>query len=283
MKRMNIMLLLVLVAAAALFSCYQLWIHNNLDTVGPVITIEEGILEVSVEDPDSMLMQGVRAEDARDGDVTADVMIESVYGINEHGETTVTYVAFDAAGNVTKAQRQIRYRDYHSPRFVLSGSLTYPYGRRFDLMENVGAIDVLEGDIRRRIHPTLISDTRSIDDEGVHQVKLQVTNSLGDTAQIVVPVEVYDPEWYNADVTLTEYLVYLEKGSRFDSRAYLKSFVVRGEPVDVSSEIPEEISVDINSKVRVNEPGLYEVSYVLSQTVDANTYTGMAKLIVIVE
>lgn len=283
MKRMNIMLLLVLVAAAALFGCYQLWIHNNLDTVGPVITIEEGILEVSVEDPDSMLMQGVRAEDARDGDVTADVMIESVYGINEHGETTVTYVAFDAAGNVTKAQRQIRYRDYHSPRFVLSGSLTYPYGRRFDLMENVGAIDVLEGDIRRRIHPTLISDTRSIDDEGVHQVKLQVTNSLGDTAQIVVPVEVYDPEWYNADVTLTEYLVYLEKGSRFDSRAYLKSFVVRGEPVDVSSEIPEEISVDINSKVRVNEPGLYEVSYVLSQTVDANTYTGMAKLIVIVE
>lgn len=283
MKRMNIMLLLVMAAAVGLFGCYQFWIHNKLDTVGPVITIEEGVLEVSVEDPDEALMQGVRAEDARDGDVTADVLIESVYGINEHGETTVTYVAFDAAGNVTKAQRQIRYRDYHSPRFVLSGSLTYPYGRRFDLMENVGAIDVLEGDIRRRIHPTLISDTRSIDDEGVHQVKLQVTNSLGDTAQIVVPVEVYDPEWYNADVTLTEYLVYLEKGSRFDSRAYLKSFVVRGEPVDVSSEIPEEISVDINSKVRVNEPGLYEVSYVLSQTVDANTYTGMAKLIVVVE
>lgn len=283
MKRMNIMLLMVMAAALGLFGCYQFWIHNNLDTVGPVITIEDGLLEVSVEDPAEALMQGVRAEDARDGDVTAGVLIESVYGINENQESTVTYAAFDGAGNVTKAQRQIRYKDYHSPRFILNGSLTYPFGYRFDLMDNVGAMDVLEGDIRRRIHATLISDTKSIDAEGVHQVKLQVVNSLGDSTQIVVPVEVYDPEWYNADVTLSDYLVYLEKGTWFDSRAYLKSFVVRGEPVDVSSTIPEDISLDINSNVQMNEPGLYEVRYVLSQTVGMDTYTGMAKLIVIVE
>ena len=283
MKRMNVILLLVMVLAVGLFGCYQFWIHNNLDTVGPVITIEEGLLEISVEDPAEALMQGVRAEDARDGDVTAGVLIESIYGINENKESTVTYAAFDAAGNVTKARRQIRYKDYHSPRFVLNASLTYPYGRRFDLLDNVGAMDVMEGDISRRIHPTLISDTKSIDAEGVHQVKLQVANSLGDTVQIVVPVEVYDPEWYNADVTLSEYLLYLEKGSRFDSRAYLKSFVVRGEPMDVSSSIPEDISVDINSNVQMNVPGVYEVSYVLSQTVGVNTYTGMARLIVIVE
>lgn len=283
MKRMNIMLLLVIAAAVGLFGCYQFWIHNKLDTVGPVITIEEGVLEVSVEDPDEALMQGVRAEDARDGDVTSGVLIESVYGINSNKEATVTYAAFDAAGNVTKAQRQIRYQDYHAPRFVLRDSLSYPYGSKFQLLENVGAVDVLEGDIGRRIHATLISDTKSIDNQGIHQVKLQVANSLGDTVQLVVPVEVYDPEWYNAEVILSEYLVYLEKGSRFDSRAYLRSFVVRGEPVSVHSEIPEDISVDINSKVRMNEPGVYEVSYVLSQTVGMNTYTGMAKLIVVVE
>lgn len=283
MKRMDIILLLVMTVAVGLFGCYQFRIHNDLDTVGPVITIEQGLLEVCVEDPPEALMQGVRAEDARDGDVTAGVLIERIYGINENKESTVTYAAFDAAGNVTKARRQIRYRDYHSPRFVLNGSLTYPHGRRFDLLEDVGAMDVLEGDIRHRIHATLISDTKSIDLEGVHQVKLQVANSLGDTAQIVVPVEVYDPEWYNAEVMLSEYLVYLEKGTRFDPRAYLDRFVVRGEPVDLSGAVPEGICLDINSEVRMDVPGLYEVRYVLSQDVGMNTYTGMAKLIVIVE
>ena len=283
MKRRNIMLLLVMAVALGLFGCYLFWIHNNLDTVGPVLTVEEGVLEISVEDPAEVLMQGIRAVDERDGDVTAGVLIESIYGINENMESTVTYAAFDTAGNVTKVQRQIRYRDYHAPRFTLNGSLTYPYGSRVELLEDVGAIDELEGDIRRRIHATLISDTKSIDAEGVHQVKLQVANRLGDTVQIVVPVEVYDPEWYNADVTLSEYLVYLEQGSRFDPRTYLKSFVVRGEPQSVSHTIPEDISVDINSKVRMDVPGLYEVSYVLSQTVGMNTYTGIAKLIVIVE
>lgn len=283
MKRVNIMLLLVMMAAVGLFACYQFWIHNNLDTVGPVITIDEGLLEVSVADPEEVLMQGVRAVDARDGDVTAGVLIESIYGINENRESTVIYAAFDVAGNVTKAERRIRYTDYHSPRFVLNGSLTYAYGRKFQLMEDVGAMDVLEGDIGRRIHATLISDTKSIDDEGVHQVKLQVANSLGDTAQIVVPVEIYDPEWYNADVTLKEYLVYVEQGTRFDPRQYLDSFVVRGEAVNLSLRIPPEITVDVDSKVRMNVPGLYEVRYVLSQEVGTTTYTGMAKLIVIVE
>ena len=165
-------------------------------------------------------MQGVRAVDDRDGDVTAGVLIESIYGINENKESTVTYAAFDAAGNVTKTQRVIRYRDYHAPRFTLSRSLTYAYGRKIDLLQDVGAEDVLEGSIGRRIHAALISETANIEMEGVHQVKLQVANSLGDTVQLVVPVEVYDPEWYNAEVTLSAYLVYLKAGTQFNPRSY---------------------------------------------------------------
>ena len=277
------MLLLVMAAAVGLFGCYLLWIHNNLDTTGPVITVEEGLLEISVKDPAEVLMQGVRAVDDRDGDVTAGVLIESIYGINENKESTVTYAAFDAAGNVTKTQRVIRYRDYHAPRFTLSRSLTYAYGRKIDLLQDVGAEDVLEGSIGRRIHAALISETASIETEGVHQVKLQVANSLGDTVQLVVPVEVYDPEWYNAEVTLSAYLVYLKAGTQFNPRSYLKSFVVRGEVQNINGITPEGISVEIDSKVRMDVPGLYEVRYVLSQTEGMMTHTGIAKLLVIVE
>ena len=283
MKRWNVMLLLVMAAAVGLFGCYLLWIHNNLDTTGPVITVEEGLLEISVKDPAEALMQGVRAVDDRDGDVTASVLIESIYGINENKESTVTYAAFDAAGNVTKTQRVIRYRDYHAPRFTLSRSLTYAYGRKIDLLQDVGAEDVLEGSIGRRIHAALISETASIETEGVHQVKLQVANSLGDTVQLVVPVEVYDPEWYNAEVTLSSYLVYLKAGTQFNPRSYLKSFVVRGEVQNINGITPEGISVEIDSKVRMDVPGLYEVRYVLSQTEGMMTHTGIAKLLVIVE
>lgn len=277
------MLLLVMAAAVGLFGCYLLWIHNNLDTTGPVITVEEGLLEISVKDPAEALMQGVRAVDDRDGDVTAGVLIESIYGINENKESTVTYAAFDAAGNVTKTQRVIRYRDYHAPRFTLSRSLTYAYGRKIDLLQDVGAEDVLEGSIGRRIHAALISETANIEMEGVHQVKLQVANSLGDTVQLVVPVEVYDPEWYNAEVTLSAYLVYLKAGTQFNPRSYLKSFVVRGEVQNLNGITPEGISVEIDSKVRMDVPGLYEVRYVLSQTEGMMTHTGIAKLLVIVE
>lgn len=283
MKRWNVMLLLVMAAAVGLFGCYLLWIHNNLDTTGPVITVEEGLLEISVKDPAEALMQGVRAVDDRDGDVTAGVLIESIYGINENKESTVTYAAFDAAGNVTKTQRVIRYRDYHAPRFTLSRSLTYAYGRKIDLLQDVGAEDVLEGSIGRRIHAALISETANIEMEGVHQVKLQVANSLGDTVQLVVPVEVYDPEWYNAEVTLSAYLVYLKAGTQFNPRSYLKSFVVRGEVQNLNGITPEGISVEIDSKVRMDVPGLYEVRYVLSQTEGMTTHTGIAKLLVIVE
>lgn len=283
MKRMNVLLLLVLAAAVGLFGCYLIWIHNNLDTVGPVITIEEGILEISVEDPEDALMQGVRAVDDRDGDVTSRVLVESVYGISADNVTTVTYAAFDAAGNVTKTQRQVRYRDYQSPRFKLYGSLTFARGSGFDLLEYVGANDVLEGDIRRRVHATLISDTRSIDSEGTHRVKLQVTSALGDTQEIVVPVEVYDPEWYAARVTLSDYMIYLEKGEVFKPRNYLKSFQLRGDPINLSRSVPEDITVDIDNDVNSAIPGVYEVTYVLTQTLNMDTYSGIAKLLVIVE
>lgn len=283
MKRVNMLLLIVLAAAIGLFGCYIVWVHNNLDTESPMISFEEGILEVSVRDPEQALLQGVKAIDARDGDVTDSVLVESVYGINAQNIATVTYAAFDQSGNVVKAQRQVCYPDYRSPRIELTGSLTFAFGSGFDLLDYVGADDVLEGDIRRRVHATLISDTKSIEAEGLHQVKLQVTNSLGDTVEMTLPVEVYDPEWYTADVMLTDYMVYLKQGERFNPESYLAEFIVRGNSIDLRRGIPEDVFVEITNLVRMDTPGIYEVKYVLSQNSNMTTYSGIAKLFVVVE
>lgn len=283
MKRLNTMLLIALAAAVGLFAFYQLWAQAAQDTTGPVITVEEGLLEISVEDPREALLQGVTAMDDRDGDVTAGVLVESVYGIDENMQSTVIYAAFDRAGNVTKIQRQIRYKDYRSPRFVVRDSLTFSSGSGFDLLDHVGAVDVLEGDISRRIHATLVSDTKNISDEGSHKVKLQVTNNLGDTVELVLPVEVYSPEWYSADVELTNYLVYLKRGDQLDVRSYLKSFAVRGTELDLRSGVPADVSVEIFGSVNTAIPGVYELSYILTQNLNLTSHSGIAKLIVIVE
>lgn len=283
MKRVNLLLMGVLAVAIGLFSAYQIWIHNNLDTTGPVITVEEKMLEISVEDPQEALMRGITAMDDRDGDVTGRMLVESIYGITEDNVTTVTYAAFDRAGNVSKLQRQVRYKDYESPKLELYGSLCFPGGANVDVLEYVGARDVIEDDIRRRVRATLISNTKAINNIGSHVVRFQVTNSLGDTTQADIPVEVYDPEWYTAYVGLREYLVYLKVGDSFDPESYLKTFQVRGDSIDVSRGVPEDVYCSIDSTVSTRRPGVYTVDYNLSKNVNLMTFSGKAVLVVIVE
>ncbi|MBQ7099549.1 MAG: hypothetical protein IJO05_07520 [Oscillospiraceae bacterium] len=283
MKRRYILLAIVMAAAIALFGAYQILTLKFKDTKPPVISVDEQILEISVEDEKDVLMTGITAMDDRDGDVTASLLVESIYGITEDHVTTVTYAAFDRAGNVSKIQRKVRYSDYREPRFELTDSLCFPFNSGFDLLDYVGANDVLEGDIRRRVRATLVSDTRSINEIGSHIVRLQVTNSLGDTVEMDFPVEVYDPEWYTASVKLEEYLIYLKQGEVFNPEDYLKAFVVRGEDTDISRRIPNDILCDINSNVNTRVPGVYRVKYTLTQNFNLTTFSGQAILVVIVQ
>lgn len=283
MKRIEVLLLIVLAVAVVLFGCYYFMVHQRIDTVGPVFTVEEGMLEVSVTDSEEVLLQGIRAADKVDGDVTASILVESIYGINDRQEATVTYAAFDRAGNVTKTRRQVRYVDYRSPRFEADRTLCFPGGGRFDLMDHIGAQDVLEGDISRRVHATLISDTHNISEEGNHLVRLQVTNSLGDTVELTIPVLVYSQEWYSASIELRENIIYLEQGASFDPDEYLQTFVFRGEPIDISEGVPADIAVEIENDVQTDVSGVYEVTYILSKGLNTVTHSGIAKLIVVVQ
>lgn len=282
-KRRYIMLALVLAAAIALFGAYLVLTHKLKDTTPPVITVAEELLQLSVNDENEILMTGITAMDDRDGDVTASLLVESVYGITDDHVATVTYAAFDRAGNVSKIQRKVHYTDYREPRFEFAGSLSFPHNSKFDLLDYVGANDVMEGDIRRRVRATLVSDTNSIDELGSHMVHLQVTNSMGDTVELDVPVEVYDPEWYLASVKLDTYLLYLKKGDVFNPRDHLDKFVVRGADTDISRGIPEGIDCEIDGAVNTAVPGVYRVQYTLTKDLNLTSYTGQAYLIVVVQ
>lgn len=275
------LLLLVAVSLAVLLA-YRIYDGLRTDSTAPEILISDtAVPEVSVHTPEALL-EGVTAMDDRDGDVTASIVVERVGGILDDGTVTVTYAAFDASGNVAMTQRTVRYSDYEPPRFTLSGPLNFVYGSNFDVLDVVGAVDLLDGDIGYRVKATSLDNT-SVNAEGVHNIQFRVSNSLGDLVELVLPVEVYYAGRYNAQLQLSEYLLYLDVGEAFDPMDYLLEYIARGEGTDLTRGIPAGLTLETGVRVDTRTPGVYTVSYTVSSTLGNTLYEGYARLIVVVE
>ena len=288
-KKTNILLLALIIICAAIFVGYRMLDAIRTDTKAPAITVSGDVPELSVRDSRDSLLQGVTATDDQDGDVTSSLLVENVTLLDSTGRINVSYAAFDNAGNVAKIQREARFTDYVSPRFTLSAPLMYRNGTSFDVLSTVGATDTFDGDIQHRIRATALGDT-VITAMGTHDVRFQVTNSLGDTATIVIPVEVYDPLNYTASLTLKHYLVYLKAGDSFQPSTYLDCFTLSGKETKLSSSLPYGYSLQTIGEVDTETPGVYSLQYLVTytekseiSTLSDRKYTGYSKLIVVVE
>lgn len=228
------------------------------------------------------LLQDIVALDDRDGDVTDSVLVEQIGNIDDSNCVQVIYVAFDGAGNVSKFQRAVRLADYTGPRFTLDEPLNFVYGTGFDPLKLVGAEDLIDGDIRHRVKATLMDEV-AISAEGTHNVLFRVTNSLSDTEQLVLPVEVYYAGRYDAQLFLTDYLVYLPLNGTFSPESYLEEYRVYGQAMDLKGGVPEGLSLTIDGQVNTNQPGVYAVRYTMSSTRGNQTSCGYTRLIVVVE
>lgn len=84
--------------------------HQNTDTVPPVITLpeEEAVYEEGMDKVE--LLKGVSATDDVDGDVSDSLMVESIIPMDDGQSATVIYYAKDRSNNVTKATRIVTYR-----------------------------------------------------------------------------------------------------------------------------------------------------------------------------
>ena len=268
---------LLCLAATAVYTAAFIW---SDDTRPPVISMSSDTLEVSVRATDAELLAGVTAMDARDGDVTGDILIQGVSDLSD-GVAEVTYAAFDAAGNVSKAVRTLRYTDYEPPRITLSETLVFNANTSMDVLGRVVATDVIDGDISHLVKAELVSNTGSLSYPGVHEMELRATNSLGDTARLTLPVDVLSLGTYNATAVLKEYLIYLPQGSSFDARNYLE-----GLTLGINGALQRELSsmdVDIDSDVDPDVPGVYSVRYTVSYTRGTVEYVGYTRLHVVVE
>lgn len=236
------------------------------DRMPPEITVPEGVLTVNATADEEALLNGVSAQDSRDGDVTESLVVEGVSDMYDGNRATVTFAAFDEAGNVSKARREIRYKNYAGPRLTLSGPLVFHEGKRIDVFDLIGAKDKRDGSLDAQVKATLVAGGSVMEKAGEYQVQFRVTNSLGDTESLVLPVEINTDEIPERTPHLKEYLVYLKKGADFHPMSYLAGDT-RGWPMEIITELDTD------------KTGVYTVDYQ-----DKNgAYFGRTRMIVVVE
>ncbi len=289
MKKKSWLLLIPIAACIAIFVGYGAVDRISTDAKAPEIKISDELLYVSVNDPKEMLLQGITASDNRDGDVTSSVVVESIRLMNSEGMVNVGYAAFDSEGNVAKVNRKVQYTDYVSPRFILSEPMIFAENSNFDVLGVIKAYDQLDGNITHRIRATSLTEG-SIAQPGIHNIEFRVTNSLNETVEVVIPVEVYAAGAYEANLTLTDYLVYVEAGSYFNAESYLDTFSRGTNKTYLKNGLPYSYSLYTEGEVDTNTPGVYYVDYNVTYTnpdpmaYDMDqSYTGHSKLIVVVE
>lgn len=266
MRTLKTILIICLVLVTAAFAAGQVYSRVVTDTVPPVITLDSDSITVSVEDGRDALLRGVTASDAKDGDLTGQIIVSGVSKLISNNTAKVSYMVFDKAGNMASATRYVVYSDYHRPRFMLITPLVYSLGETVSITGRLQAQDAVDGDITSSIR-VLSSDIIS-STEGVYNLTLQVINSLGDTAQVTLPVTIRAEADGDSAVKLRRYLVYVDLGDNFEPRNYIES---------VSAGSVSDVRIDSN--VDTQSAGCYLVTY----TVTSGGRSSSALMTVVVE
>jgi len=265
-KQILVIALAVLLAANIATIIYQ----GTTDTTqGPEIYCDDGVLEVNFSCSEADLLAGITARDGQDGDLTEHVIVASVSKLITNDTAKVTYLVFDSDDNMASYVRRIRYRDYCKPTFDVLSPLVYSTTEEVELLSRLYAYDERDGNISNQIR---VSTLASTDNAEQYEITIQVTNSMGDTASLKLPVlrQSYNP--LRPEIKLTKQLVYVNRDSEFDPSQYLATLTVPNETVALEE-------VKIQNLVDLTTPNTYQVFY----TYTSEFGTGTAILTVVVQ
>lgn len=242
---------------------------KEIDKTYPEIEVSGDILEVSVKSDKQGLFEGVMAKDAKDGDLTNSIIIESISKFVDKTNhiCNITYAVADSDNNVVKKTRKIKFTDYEKPKFTLSQPLCFDVGSDIDVADVIGAADDYDGDISRNVK--ILSSTVSMGMSGEYTVTAQVTNSLGDTAKLKANVIVRPRNNLSPVIELKKNIVYLKKGDKFNEQDYVA--IIRDREGKI---LKNETASVISSSVNTKKAGCYSVEYAVDSVEDnaASTY-----------
>ena len=104
MKKGNF-LAIVFIILSVLIIVASVYMYRGLDKIAPEFRFSALDVIYSEDTTENQLLQGIKAYDAKDGDVSDRIVIEKVVANEEAGTAVVYYAVSDFSGNVTKQSR----------------------------------------------------------------------------------------------------------------------------------------------------------------------------------
>lgn len=269
MRTIKVTLILLLVITCGLYAATSVYQQVSGVHDVPEIQCSQDTLQISVQQPQSDLLPGVTASDKQDGDLTSRVIVGGISKLINKDTAKVTYLVFDSDDNMASCVRYIQYTDYRRPTLEITEPLVFSAAESLDLIGRLRADDVIDGDISSSVRISALSTT---DIAGVYSVTAQVTNSMGDTAQVKLPVIVTEDSASQPEIRLKQDLIYLQQGDSFNPLSCLTSVTLNGQNLSTSD-------VTVTDPVDTSVPGTYWVQYAYTSM----GLHGLAILTVVVE
>lgn len=218
-------LVAMLFLACAALLAGNVVVYIGEDRNGPEISVpQEEIAYVAGTDT-SALLNGVTAQDNRDGDVTDTVTIESIIPNADQTGASVVYVAKDSKNNVTKETRTIVYStdvDQAAAQAAADQAA----------QDQAAAEQAAQGDTA--------GESAQTTDDGAAQ-----------NEAAIAALSAESPRFY-----LTQYSVELERGAELNELSYVQDIT---DDEDSREELYQGIR--ISGEVDTNTPGEYTLEY----------------------
>lgn len=259
--------IVILFVISIAFTVY-IKLSDNADYQAPVISCNLDTITASVNDTDDKLLSYVTANDAKDGDLTDKIIVESVSPFVSKNTAKITYAVCDSENNVAKIEKDIVFYDYSAPEFSFSTQHVYYVGAtKVDLLNGVSAYDCLDGDITSRI---VISESEiNLSEPGIYPVTYKVTTSKGVTSEITINAYVYAGR-LNDVISLNSYLVYTDFGKPVDAESFIS---LLPDKYFNNEDNYYTYDFEIIENVDYKKQGIHYITYRISRTDDNEEFS----------
>ncbi|MBR4287729.1 MAG: DUF5011 domain-containing protein [Clostridia bacterium] len=271
MRYVRIAVCVLFALSVAFFGYVKYNESKQVDNTMPRISGPEDSLEISCSYTEADLLQGLSAYDEKDGDLTAEIMIDSIVPSLEKGKCTVNYVVFDSSNHPATFARNVVFTDYRSPKIYVSKPLVFTANTNENIFGYIGAVDMIDGDITANLR---MNTNTNMLEMGDYVINVEVTNSLGDFSTIELPVHIVDNNNSRIDIKLSESMIYIKSGDSFNPEDYIESVT------NTDGTQYEKNIVNVESNVNTSKSGVYEVIYTAEES---ETVKGFTSLLVVVE
>lgn len=259
MKLLRIASVLLFTAALVLFIFFKL--NTQRDSTVPVLNCDTQLIEVKVDYSEEELLSHLSASDEKDGDLSDKIVVEGITPFIKKGVSRVSFAVCDSDKNVARKTVDIKFTDYHSPRFTSSSPLIFSESATVVRFLNfVSAEDMFDGSLDGR---AMVVRSEFVSAQaGVYPVTFRVSNLKGDVVELTLNAVVREHRLDSAvEITLDNYIHYVKLGETPDYISFVKKIGLSAALVRQGLVYGVDDVVVDTSELVPDKEGIYDIWY----------------------